>query len=71
MSRTPNVIVQAFTVEVVCPHCGSAQPAPGGSEFCEIREAKEMCDGSVKECAACDEQIRMTWPSKAQFGATS
>jgi hypothetical protein len=64
--RPRNAVLVATAIEVHCPHCDAAQPAPGGSEFCEPREAKEMCDGTVKSCVACDAPIRMTWHDKAQ-----
>lgn len=64
--RPRNAVLVATAIEVHCPHCEAAQPAPGGSEFCEVREAKEMCDGAVKPCVACDEPIRMIWHDKVQ-----
>lgn len=62
--RPRNVSLVACAIEVHCPHCGTAQPAPGGSEFCEPHEAKEMCDGQIRACVSCDEPIRMTWHDK-------
>ena len=44
--RARNAVLVAAAIEVQCPHCGAAQPAPGGSEFCEPSEAREMCDGA-------------------------
>ena len=66
--RPRNAILIATAIEVHCPYCDAAQPAPGGSEFCEVRESKEMCDGSVKACVACDAPIRMVWHDKVQVG---
>jgi hypothetical protein len=64
--RPRNAVLVASSIEVHCPYCDSAQPAPGGSEFCEPVEAKEMCDGSVRPCVSCDAQIRMIWSTKVQ-----
>ncbi len=64
--RARNVILVASSIEAHCPHCDAAQPAPGGSEFCEPLEAKEMCDGQVRSCVSCDAPIRMTWQDKVQ-----
>ncbi len=64
--RARNVVLVAVTIEVQCPYCGAAQPAPGGSEFCEPSEARELCDGGVASCVSCDEPIRMTWHDKVQ-----
>ncbi len=63
-TRPKNVVLVAASIEVHCPHCDAAQPAPGGSEFCENREARAMCDDSVRSCVSCDEPIRMVWQDK-------
>lgn len=59
--RARNAIIVALTYEVHCPHCGAAQPAPGGSEFLEVHEAKAMCNGATRACVACDEPVRFLW----------
>lgn len=64
--RPRNVVLAASSIEVHCPYCDAAQPAPGGSEFCETHETKEMCDGSVRLCVSCDSPIRTIWNNKVQ-----
>jgi len=64
--RPRNAVLVASSIEVHCPHCEAAQPAPGGSEFCEPHEAKEMCDGQIRPCVSCAEPIRMAWHDKVQ-----
>lgn len=59
--RARDAVLVATEVEVHCPHCDAAQPAPDGSEFLDPGEAREMCDGEVRACASCDAPIRMIW----------
>jgi phage terminase large subunit GpA-like protein len=61
---TRNVILVAITLEVRCPHCGAAQPAPDGSETVDVSTAKELCSGDRALCVACDEPIRLAWHDK-------
>lgn len=61
---TRNVVLVAITVEVRCPHCGAAQPAPDGSETVDVPTAKELCLGGRTLCVACDEPIRLTWSDR-------
>jgi hypothetical protein len=64
--RPRNALLVAVAIEVQCPYCGATQPAPGGSEFCEISEAKEMCGGQIQSCVSCDGPIRVMWHDKVQ-----
>lgn len=64
--RLRNVVLVASSIKIHCPYCDAAQPAPGGSEFCEPIEARGMCDGSVRPCVSCDAQIRMIWSNRVQ-----
>lgn len=64
--RPRNAVLVASSIEVHCPYCEASQPAPGGSEFCEPSEAKEMCDGQIRPCVSCDAPIRLTWHTKVQ-----
>ena len=66
--RVENAVLVAVAIGIQCPHCDASQPAPGGSEFCEPSEAREMCDDSVVPCVACDQPIRLTWHDKVQVG---
>jgi hypothetical protein len=61
---TRNVVLVAITLEVRCPHCGAAQPAPDGSETVDVSTAKELCSGDRALCVACDEPIRLAWHDK-------
>lgn len=68
MSKAKNAVIVATAVEIHCPHCDAAQPAPGGSEFCQPSEAREMCDETTRPCVSCDEPIRFAWHDRVQVG---
>lgn len=61
---TRNVVLVAVTLEVLCPHCGVAQPGPDGSETVDVATAKELCTGERVLCVACDEPVRLLWNDK-------
>lgn len=61
---TRNVVLVAITLEVRCPHCGAAQPAPDGLEVVDVATAKELCSGERTLCVACDEPLRLTWSDR-------
>ncbi len=65
---TRNAVLVAVTLEVRCPHCDAAQPAPDGSETVDVSTAKELCSGERTLCAACDEPIRLAWSDKVGVG---
>lgn len=65
---TRNVVLVAITLEVRCPHCGAAQPAPDGSETVDVLTAKELCSGDRVLCVVCDEPIRLMWRDKVGTG---
>lgn len=69
--RPRNAILVATAIEIHCPHCDASIVALGGSEFCEPREAREICDGSTKECPSCEGPVRMIWHDKISVAGAS
>lgn len=65
---TRNVVLVVITLEVRCPHCGAAQPAPDGAEVVDVDTAKDLCSGERTLCVACDEPIRLLWNDKVGTG---
>lgn len=51
-------IIQAATVEVLCPHCGDPQPSADNGSHMWMPEQVRAAQGVVS-CVACDEKFRI------------
>ena len=62
-------LVHAFAsaLELHCPYCGEPFPAPCGSEFWTLEEAREACTGDKRQCNSCDKKVRLVLPSRVSM----
>jgi ribosomal protein S27E len=51
-------IIQAATVEVLCPHCGDPQPSADNGSHMWMPDQVRAAQGVVS-CVACDEKFRI------------
>lgn len=74
-ARKRLAVVDAATVNVVCPHCGAAQDGPSGSQLWTIDELREMCTPAMAElgwkCQSCDAPMILHVPSRVGVPAVS
>jgi hypothetical protein len=63
-----NAVLVATEIEIRCPYCGVARPAPDGSPGHSTKEALDACERQIEPCGSCGEPIRMAWHDKIGAG---
>lgn len=61
---TKQAQIVVFMVEVLCPHCGEAQPNPDNGGFPWTPAELKQHAGGKRECVSCDEPFLLFNQSK-------
>lgn len=67
-ARSGRAILQAITLDVICPHCGESQPDPdAGSMFWTVVQVRTLQFPKMFTCVSCEDTFSLLGlPSKVQ-----